>query len=152
IHFLALPNATTAISAAKDRFVRVWDWSSGKELRRFGPGPRARESTDGFVVLGRPTEIVAAVSADGKVLATRFVEPVVDLWQVATGKKLGSMSLAKTELQAVGLALSPDGKKLALCSANGNVRIWDIDAQKIVREFGEAAEKSAQSVAAHYSP
>jgi RNA polymerase sigma factor (sigma-70 family) len=152
IHFLALPTATIAVSAAKDRFVRVWDWSSGRELRRFGPGPRARESTDGFAVLGRPTEMVVGVSANGEVLVTKFAEPVVDLWQVATGKKLASVSLTKTEMQAVGFALSPKGKKLALCSANGKVRIWDIDGQKNIREFGQASDKSAQSVAAHYTP
>jgi RNA polymerase sigma factor (sigma-70 family) len=152
VTFLALPNATTAISAAKDRFVRVWDWSSGKELRQFGPGPRARESTDGFVVLGRPTEMVVAVSADGKVLATKFDEPVVNLWQVATGKKGGSVSLSKTDVRAVGLALSPNGKQLALYSTNGNVRIWDIAAEKIIREFGQAADKSTRSVAVHYTP
>jgi RNA polymerase sigma factor (sigma-70 family) len=160
VNFLALPDVTTAISAAKDRFVRVWDWSSGEELRRFGPGPRARENTDSFVVLGRPTEMVVALSADGKVLATKFAEPVVDLWQVATGKKLGSVSVAKKDVQAmaktdheaIGLAVSPNGKKLALYTTDGKVRIWDVDAQKIVREFGQASGQSAQSMSAQYTP
>src|SRR5205823_11625843 len=50
VNFLALlPDGKTAVSAADDRYIRIWDLASGKELRRFGPG-----GNDGMPSQGLP--------------------------------------------------------------------------------------------------
>jgi RNA polymerase sigma factor (sigma-70 family) len=138
IYFLALRDGKTAVSAANDRYVRVWDLATGKEQRRFGPGPQANVYTGGSLVLGRVQEAVAAASPDGTMLATQFDEPAVDLWDIASGKKLGTIPLAKTDFDVVALTFAPDARQLAMCSRKGKIRLWDIAAARVVREFAQA--------------
>ncbi len=138
VHFLAFPpDGKTVISAANDRLVRVWDLATGKELHRIGPGGEVESLAFRIpAVYGeRLALVIAAVSKDGKLLATHFDEPTVELWEVATGKKVGSIPLGKFEV--MGLAFAPNGKHLAIASLYGIVRVWDIDAGKLVREFGK---------------
>ena len=70
-HFVALlpkgeGESSTVVSAAADGFIRLWDLATGKELHRFGQGA-PKEPPSGLQIL-RPL-VVAAVSADGKLLA-----------------------------------------------------------------------------------
>ena len=93
-----LPSGRQVVSAADDRYVRIWDFATGKELRRFGPGPRVEQiqrPRDGGIeqnIERLPPDLVA-VSRDGKYLATRFEQRVVDVHEIATGKKVVSLSL-----------------------------------------------------------
>jgi RNA polymerase sigma factor (sigma-70 family) len=139
VHFLALlPDGKTVISAANDRFVRVWDFATGKELRRFGPGPKPDTSTaDGGIAVPTVQPVLVAVSRDGKVVASQFDQSDIDLWEPATGKKLGTVPAAKDNFIVGGLAFAPDGKHLAIVGFNGLVRLWDIDTGKSVREWGK---------------
>ena len=144
MHFLAFsPDGKSVISAADDRFVRVWELGTGKEMRRFGPGPKTNQNTAKFQyhdLVGGLLEhaTVAVISSDGKLLATSFEQPTVDLWELATGKKLGSIPLEKTTFELAALAFAPDNNRLAMVSANGLFLLWDIEKGKVVREFGAA--------------
>jgi RNA polymerase sigma factor (sigma-70 family) len=144
VYFLALPaDGKTAVSAANDRFVRVWDRATGKELRRFGPGPRP-EGAPAILVSNGFNKIAVAVSTDGRFVAAWFGEPEVQLWEIATGKKAGTIVLPP-KFQALGaLAFAPDGKQLALAHINGPVGLWDLEAGKLVREFGDAPREKVR--------
>jgi RNA polymerase sigma factor (sigma-70 family) len=146
IYFVAVaPNGKSIITAAYDRTIRVWDTANGKEIRRFGPGllvmpippnePRLAESPQ------RPNDLVA-VSTDVKLLSTRFEPQVVDLWEIETGRKQGSLKL-EHHYDGGGMAFSTDGKKLAIASIFGQIRLWDIEAGKIIREFGKPTKSTA---------
>jgi RNA polymerase sigma factor (sigma-70 family) len=139
VHFLALlPDGKTVISAANDRFVRVWDFATGKELRRFGPGPKPDTLTaDGGIAVPTAQPVIVAVSRDGKVIASQFDQSDIDFWETATGKKLGTVPVAKDNFIVGGFAFAPDGKHLAIVGFNGLVRLWDIDAGKGVGEWGK---------------
>jgi WD40 repeat protein len=141
VHFLAiLPDAKTVVSAADDRFVRVWDLATGKELQRFGPGPQPENpvlANGPVVVVPSIPWVVAAVSHDGKLVAARFDQGDIQLWETATGKKVGTVPVGKDNFQLAGLAFAPNGKHLALV-ANGPVRLWDLEAGKVVRAWGQA--------------
>jgi RNA polymerase sigma factor (sigma-70 family) len=149
VHFVAmLPDGKTVVSTANDRFVRIWDFATGKELQRIGPGPQADVPLPSGAIrvigFGRMSGDLVAVSKDGKLLATRFDEPEIELWEVATGKKVGTIPLGKDDFDVGGIAFAPDRKVVAMISARGAVRLWDIDAAKIERDFGMPLKLTAQ--------
>jgi RNA polymerase sigma factor (sigma-70 family) len=152
VHFLALlPDGKRAVSAANDRFVRVWDFATGKELHRFGPGPKAQPAAWGLMAFqGRLKEATAAVSTDGKLLATHFDQSGVELWDIASGKKLGTIPLGK-DFEAGALAFAPDGKLLAIAGTNGIVRLWDVAAGKVVRALGKEPKEAVPFLVARLS-
>jgi len=72
-----------------------------------------------------------AFSPDGKTLATDSVSGIVQLWDVATHARLGS--LIRTAQNGLGfeeggpdVAFSPDGKTLATTSGGSTVQLWDV--------------------------
>jgi RNA polymerase sigma factor (sigma-70 family) len=147
VYLVAMPpNGKTVVSAGYDRFVRVWDFATGKELRRFGPGRTVEPipaNEPEIVEFARvPPSDLVAVSGDGKTLATRFAPKAVDLWEVGTGNKRGSLSL-QHEYDEGGLALAPDGRTLTIASIFGQIRLWDLEAAKIVREFGRPTSSTS---------
>src|SRR5262245_38110251 len=91
------PDGTTPISGALDGRLRVWDVAAGK-------GVNAVEAhKDG--VYG------AALSADGKRLATAGGDRLVRLWDAGTLRPVRTFEGHTQEAAAV--AFSPDGKVLA---------------------------------------
>jgi RNA polymerase sigma factor (sigma-70 family) len=138
-----LPDGKRVVSAANDRFVRVWDMADGKELQRFGPGPRpAPPSGRYYTIKDRPANTVAAVSADGKRIAVHFDGPDIRLWDGATGKEVGSVCLDKKDFVVGTLALAPDGRRLAVAGTDGTVQLWDLATRKLVRVLGKPVAKS----------
>jgi RNA polymerase sigma factor (sigma-70 family) len=146
-HFVAfLPDGKAVVSVAKDRFIRVWDYPSGKELRRFGPGPQPEPqwiampggigSGIGPLVVPPPLPSLLAVSNDGRLIATGFEPEMVDVWDISTGMKVSTIRTDKRyDIWALGFA--PDGKHLAIASSAGAIRIWNIESAKVVSEFAK---------------
>jgi WD40 repeat protein len=91
--------------------VRVWVTATGREARHLAAPP------------GRQF-ISAALSPDGKLLATTLWEQPLTLWDPATGKKVRDLPRGKYE-QAL---FSPDGKALAVTTHEPracSVELWD---------------------------
>ena len=72
-----------------------------------------------------------ALTADGKLLARAGTDKTVDLWDVASGKKLHTLKGHTAPLLRV--AFSPDGKTLASITGSwlpddvlGEVKLWDV--------------------------
>jgi WD40 repeat protein len=68
-----LPDGRTVVSASQDESVRLWDSTTGKEIRRLAQTPESLWAL--------------AVAPDGKTLATGGAA-TVRLWDVATGEEL----------------------------------------------------------------
>jgi WD40 repeat protein len=75
--------------------------------------------------------LAVALTANGKLLARGGADNAVDLWDVASGKKLHA--LKGHTVPIMRLAFSPDGKTLASITGNllpndvlGEVKLWDV--------------------------
>jgi WD40 repeat protein len=89
----------------------VWDTGTGKELRKW---QRAGDVTFARIALSRDGRRVAAVDNAG----------VGAVWDVATGWQL--LEFRGTPDQIKRLALSPDGKMLAVAAYDGTVQVFHL--------------------------
>jgi WD40 repeat protein len=114
-----LPDGKSVLTVGHDGAIHIWEYPSGKEIRRIPAPPRAIRSMN-----------AVALSADGKTIAISFVcagdavdEYEIRLHQVATGKELACLKVESGAV--VELAFSPNGKHLTSQHADNVVRIWD---------------------------
>jgi RNA polymerase sigma factor (sigma-70 family) len=124
------PDGKTLVSSGSydDSSVRVWDFATGKELRKF---QCERGDCEAF-----------ALSRDGSTVAVGGSTNLVRLWDVATGKDLhrpgGNLSAV------VSLAFTPDGKSLASLGSADRIRLWETASGK---EVGALEWKAVQGKA-----
>jgi WD40 repeat protein len=110
------PIADILASSGRDGAVRLWDPSTGKELRHIG-GPQ-----EGVLAI--------AYSPSGKLLAGAGGDGVVYLWDAATGNEVRRLQGHKN--QAVSLAFAVKGDVLAVGDAF-NIRLWQVDSGKLLQ-------------------
>jgi RNA polymerase sigma factor (sigma-70 family) len=103
-----------------DSRVRVWDASTGKELRQLvvGAGQTGHGAAAGSGV------VAVAFAPDGKTLVTVGMDYVLRVWDVTAGKELRAFPGCSTNSGA--LALAPDGKWAAFANGGTTVRVVDL--------------------------
>ena len=154
-----LPDGKSVISVGADRAIRIWEFPSGKELRAISVAPDVKDGKDAKSVFIVPAnsglpEIAAALSHDGKTIATWFGRkptaaqilrkvkgdgpqlPPIHLHDVATGKELPALKI--DGLWVATLLFSPTGKQLTSVDVQGAVSVWDLAAAKLVRTIAAA--------------
>ena len=102
-------------TAGGSQTVRIWNVETGAEA--ISPGPRI---------------LCVAASPDGRRLALGVRDGIIELWDVAARKAIGS--LQGTSRRVASLAFSPDGAFLASAGDFGEstVRVWDVAAQELL--------------------
>jgi WD40 repeat protein len=115
-HVAFSPDAKRLATASSDRTARIWDASTGRELRRL----------DGH------TDSVewAEFSPDGKRLATASDDDTARLWDADSGRLLHTLSGHKTDVNAV--QFSPDGARLLTHGDDGEARLWDAVSGRLI--------------------
>jgi RNA polymerase sigma factor (sigma-70 family) len=141
-----LPNGKRVVSASNDRVFHVWEFPSGKEIRRFGPGVDAPLP---LPARWRSTEMPVGLSGDGKLLAFHVHDAEIQLYDVATGKKLATLA---QEGQLSNLAISPDGRHVAVRDFVGHLTIWDWKARQAQHIAVPHRFIIGQAPALRYSP
>jgi WD40 repeat protein len=104
--------------------VNLWDAQTGRLSQR---------------LTGFAHNVVAlAFSADSKLLATGGGAPTEDgevkVFEVGTWKPLTDIKAAHSDT-VYGLAFSPDGKKLASCSADKFIKVFELPGGKFIKAF-----------------
>jgi WD40 repeat protein len=148
-----LPDGTTVLSVSEDKTIRVWEYPSGKELRRIGTP--AGDNLALGAVLRAEGGTLAALSPDGKTIAARFERNEVRLYDAASGKELAVLQLGDGRGLAgaiKGLAFMPGTQHLATLDLNGTVRIWDWTKNKQVRAFSGPSANNGISNPLVFSP
>jgi WD40 repeat protein len=107
------------ISAGGEPVIRLWDLTTGRELRRF-------EGHAGAVCS-------VALSPDGKILASGGDDSTICLWDVASGCELRRWTSAENANPIV--AFAPDGKVLGSTGKENSLNFWDVDKGREIRQF-----------------
>jgi len=154
------PDQKTVGTGGFDRTVRVYDLTTGKQLRRMtgnkdfvqdvGYSPDgtllASAGWDGVTRLWNPATgalvralktgvgaYTAVFRPDGKQLVTPCLDNKIRLWEVATGALTATLT---GHTQPVGTAAySPDGVLLASGSWDGTARIWNLTTRAVLQTF-----------------
>src|SRR5262249_31775332 len=108
-------------SAGADQKILLWKLPDSKTIQTLTAGTVVR---------------ALAMSPDGKVLASSGDEPVIQLWDAASGKP--GLKLAGHTDWVLTLAFSADGKQLASGGYDGTVRLWNVaDGKKLLDIAGK---------------
>src|SRR6185437_11368344 len=100
----------TLATASNDRTVRLWEFSSGKELYKL-TGHR-----------GVVTRV--AISSDGKTLVSASNDRAIKLWGLLSGRELRTLT---GHTYTIGdIAISPNGMLLASGDSDKVIKLWGI--------------------------
>src|SRR5919202_625827 len=110
------PDGKTLVSGSADRKIKIWDLSSGREIR---------------TLLENSLHInYFAISPDWQIIATGGSNNTIKIWNLATGREIRTLSGHSSSINY--LAISPDGKKLVSASADSTIKIWDLATGKLL--------------------
>ncbi len=112
------PDGKTLATGGHDRFVRLWDASTGRELHALRHYQWVRS---------------LAWAPDGKTLFSCSDNEGIRTWDVATGKEL--RQLRHSEGMVTALTLSADGKVLAFCERENIVVVRDVPGDRELFRF-----------------
>jgi predicted Ser/Thr protein kinase len=130
-----------ALSASKDRTVRLWDLATGAELKTF--------RGHGRTVTG------VLFSPDGRRAYSGSLDQTVRIWDLETGKEVGELRGKPTWLHRVpvtSLALRGDGRHLIVGSSDKTLRMLDLNAGKEVRTFRNHTDEVTSVATSPVSP
>jgi WD40 repeat protein len=116
----------TIVSAGADGTVRLWDTAPPRDERR---PPTGKERH----CFGPAAGEIETLALDGTTLVVGTIDGNILLWDLKTR---GEPRRLTQEGGVFCLALSPGGKFLAASGEPHGLRVWDLAAGKVVREFG----------------
>jgi WD40 repeat protein len=101
----------TALSTSRDLSIRLWDVTTGTEIRQF-TGHR-----DGV--------LKAVFSPDERTILSSSEDRTLRLWDTATGQELRHYTGHSAAI--VSAEFSPDGRTILSAANDTTIRLWDVD-------------------------
>ncbi|MGH2630717.1 MAG: protein kinase domain-containing protein [Actinomycetota bacterium] len=117
------PDGATVATASSDLGLRFWAAATGESLDVPGFGGSASD---------------VAFSADGAMIASVPSRGGAKVWDVATGTLIATFSGTRDpDFPDTSVALSPDGRFLAVGGFGRIVRLWDVHTRELVHELDQ---------------
>ena len=113
------PDGRQLASGSADESVRVWDLSSGREVKKLEGHTRGVGSV--------------CFSPDGRQLASGSNDESVRVWDLSSGREVKKLEGHTRWVTSV--CFSPDGRQLASGSADESVRVWDLSSGREVKKL-----------------
>ena len=115
---LTSPNGQTIISGGQDSTIRLWDFTTGKELHKF---------------LGHDGPVYNMVMMqDGKhLVSVADRDLAVKIWDIQNRELVSS--LAPNSAHVTAVAVSPDQRYIVTGGEDGIARFWDVDRGVLLR-------------------
>src|SRR5262249_13787252 len=114
------PDGRWLASGGFDKIVRLWEVSTGKELRQFDPPHLASVEWVAF-------------SPDGTKLVSAGKDQTIQLWNAVTGKLI--RALVGHAGWVYCAAFTADGKHLIAGGRDMTIRLWDVATGNEIRQF-----------------
>jgi WD40 repeat protein len=108
-HIVLSPDGRRLASSHSDGTLKLWDLTTGAELRTFPGRQKALKSV--------------AFSPNGKRLATAIWDGSASVWDIVSGQELRSFVADADGLNAI--AFSPDGALIITAGLSRNAKLWD---------------------------
>jgi len=163
------PDNRYLVSASRDTTIRLWDLTTGQEIRRFsghkGDVEAVTFSPDGLTILSGAADFTAILwdaasgeqirqftghraplrsvtfSPDGTLIATADNDGILILWNPATGEVIRRFDAGSTDIWSA--KFSPDGGAI-LSNAGSGMILWDVASGDEIRRY--TASSSIRSV------
>ncbi len=113
------PDGRTALSGSDDNMLKLWDVSTGKEIRSFVANQYGVHSV--------------AFSPDGRTALSGGYDKMLKLWDVSTGREI--RGFVGHQGQICSVAFSPDGRMALSGSRDNTLKLWDVSTGGEIRSF-----------------
>ncbi len=106
-----------ATTTFRSSTVKLWETTSGRELRNLSSGTHSAMGMSPFIAFSRDSRLVAAAAGDNS----------VKIWDVVSGRELQTLagtqgSMASAIAGVFFIAFTPDGRVVTISDA---IRVWD---------------------------
>ena len=129
-----------ATTTFRSSTIKLWETSTGRELRNLSTGKQSAMGMSPFIVFSRDSRLVAAAAGDS----------TVKVWDVTSGRELQTLTTAQgTMASAMGgvsfMAFAPDGR---LVTISDSIRVWDVASGQELRSIQMQSLNAAAFLAA----
>jgi WD40 repeat protein len=113
------PDGRYALSGSFDKTMKLWEVSSGREIRTFQGHTESISSV--------------AFSPDGRYALSGSSDKTLKLWEVSSGREIRTFQ-GHTD-SVISVAFSPDGRYALSGSSDNTMKLWEVSSGREIRTF-----------------